>query len=47
VQWHPERSYEHDAASRAMFRAFLHAATEWHKRLEGKQQDFESVARQE
>jgi len=26
VQWHPERSVEHDAASRAIFRAFIDAA---------------------
>jgi putative glutamine amidotransferase len=27
VQWHPERSIEQDAASRALFEAFIHAAT--------------------
>ena len=26
VQWHPERTYDDDAASRALFRAFLSAA---------------------
>jgi putative glutamine amidotransferase len=26
VQWHPERSYEDDAASRALFRALIDAA---------------------
>jgi gamma-glutamyl-gamma-aminobutyrate hydrolase PuuD len=26
VQWHPERSVEQDAASRAIFRAFIDAA---------------------
>ncbi len=31
VQWHPERSYEDDAASRALFRALISAAAE-HKR---------------
>jgi putative glutamine amidotransferase len=29
VQWHPERSYEHSAASRALFAAFLEAALRW------------------
>jgi putative glutamine amidotransferase len=29
VQWHPERSYETSAASRALFAAFLDAAREW------------------
>jgi putative glutamine amidotransferase len=29
VQWHPERSYEVSAASRALFAAFLDAAREW------------------
>ena len=43
VQWHPERTYEGDAASRAMFQAFIRAAAEWHKKLPLKQQDFESV----
>jgi putative glutamine amidotransferase len=31
VQWHPERSYEDDAASRALFRALVEAASE-HRR---------------
>jgi putative glutamine amidotransferase len=29
VQWHPERSYDLSAASRALFAAFLDAAREW------------------
>jgi putative glutamine amidotransferase len=29
VQWHPERSYEVSAASRAIFAAFLDATREW------------------
>jgi putative glutamine amidotransferase len=29
VQWHPERSYDVNAASRALFAAFLDAAREW------------------
>jgi putative glutamine amidotransferase len=43
VQWHPERTYESDEASRAIFRAFVRAAAEWHKKLANKQHDFESV----
>jgi putative glutamine amidotransferase len=27
VQWHPERSFDHDEPSRALFRAFIQAAT--------------------
>jgi putative glutamine amidotransferase len=29
VQWHPERSYESSAVSRALFKAFLEAARQW------------------
>ena len=43
VQWHPERTYDSDAASRAMFQAFIRAAAEWHKKLPLKQKDFESM----
>jgi putative glutamine amidotransferase len=43
VQWHPERTYDGHAASRAMFQAFIRAAAEWHKKLPLKQQDFESM----
>jgi putative glutamine amidotransferase len=43
VQWHPERTYEGNAASRALFQAFIRAAAEWHKKLPLKQPDFESV----
>jgi len=45
VQWHPERTCDSEPASRAMFRAFVKAAAEWHKQLGRRQQDFESVAR--
>jgi putative glutamine amidotransferase len=45
VQWHPERTYDSDEGSRAMFRAFVQAAAQWHKKLANKQQDFESVTR--
>ena len=44
VQWHPERTYDSDDSSRALFQAFIRAAAEWHKRLAIKQKDFESVA---
>jgi putative glutamine amidotransferase len=43
VQWHPERTYESDVASRALFQAFVCAAVDWHKTLPLKQQDFESL----
>jgi len=46
VQWHPERTYEDDAASRALFRAFVQAAAEWHAQLANKQKDFESTPRE-
>jgi len=31
VQWHPERTCDKDAASRALFQAFVRAAANWHK----------------
>jgi len=43
VQWHPERTYDVDPASRVMFQAFIRAAADWHQRLLLKQKDFESV----
>ena len=30
VQWHPERTYDDEASSRALFRAFVKAANEYH-----------------
>jgi len=33
VQWHPERSFDEDAHSQALFRAFLEAAASWHPRV--------------
>jgi putative glutamine amidotransferase len=45
VQWHPERTYDDDATSRALFRAFIQAAAMWHAQLASKQQDFESLPR--
>jgi putative glutamine amidotransferase len=32
VQWHPERTYTHSAFSRAIFSAFIQAATAWQPR---------------
>lgn len=32
VQWHPERSFEYDPASRALFSAFVNSAAAWHPR---------------
>ena len=43
VQWHPERTYDIDPASQALFQAFVRAASDWHKKLPAKQQDFESL----
>jgi putative glutamine amidotransferase len=40
VQWHPERSVDEDAPSRAIFRALVHAAKLRHEKLKG---EFESV----
>lgn len=45
VQWHPERTYDTDPASRALFQAFVRSATDWHKKLPSGRKDFESVAR--
>jgi putative glutamine amidotransferase len=44
VQWHPERSYQHDACSRAIFAALVEAARQWHERMERGNHDFETVA---
>lgn len=33
VQWHPERSFEYDPASRALFSAFVKSAAEWRPRV--------------
>lgn len=32
VQWHPERSFDYDMASKALFEAFVKAAANWHPR---------------
>jgi putative glutamine amidotransferase len=39
VQWHPERSVEQDAPSRAIFRAFIEAAAQRKEHLAGKSQN--------
>lgn len=41
VQWHPERSYEQDEPSKALFRALVEAAREWHAAM--KAADFETL----
>ncbi len=43
VQWHPERSYEQEEPSRALFRAFIEAAREWHKTARTAKADFETL----
>jgi putative glutamine amidotransferase len=44
VQWHPERSYDDDDYSKAIFRAFVEAARQWHERASASG-DFETVGR--
>jgi putative glutamine amidotransferase len=46
VQWHPERSYHHDACSRAIFAALVEAARQWHQRMADGNRDFETAARE-
>lgn len=36
VQWHPERSFDHDEHSRALFEALVEAAREKHRELAGE-----------
>jgi putative glutamine amidotransferase len=43
VQWHPERDFDGNPASQAIFAAFVHAAAAWHERLAKQQGDFESI----
>lgn len=45
VQWHPERSFDEDEPSRAIFRALVEAARQWHHQAGRSQADFESVGR--
>jgi putative glutamine amidotransferase len=32
VQWHPERTFEQDPASRSLFQAFVNSARQWSDR---------------
>lgn len=43
VQWHPERSYEDDEHSKAIFRALIDAASKWHL-SKARPGDFETVS---
>ena len=44
VQWHPERSFDDDDHSKAIFRAFIEAARQWHESAAAPG-DFETVGR--
>ncbi|HEU5403655.1 MAG TPA: gamma-glutamyl-gamma-aminobutyrate hydrolase family protein [Terriglobales bacterium] len=44
VQWHPERSFDDDEYSKAVFRAFVEAARQWHEKA-ASSGDFEAVGR--
>ncbi|MGE5111743.1 MAG: gamma-glutamyl-gamma-aminobutyrate hydrolase family protein [Acidobacteriaceae bacterium] len=44
VQWHPERSFDDDDYSKAIFRAFVEAARQWHEKA-ASSGDFEAVGR--
>lgn len=43
VQWHPERGFDEDEPSQAIFRAFIDAARQWHSRAARSAADFETV----
>jgi putative glutamine amidotransferase len=45
VQWHPERTYDEDEPSRAIFRAFIAAARRRHQQPRTPVPDFESLPR--
>lgn len=45
VQWHPERSFEEDEPSKAIFRALVDAAAQWHQRMLNGEPDFESLGK--
>ena len=45
VQWHPERTADSDAASQAIFRAFIDAARQRHDNPRTPAQDFETLGR--
>ncbi len=44
VQWHPERSFDDDEYSKAIFKALVDAAREWHEKA-ASTGDFETVGR--
>ena len=43
VQWHPERTFEEDEPSKAIFRALVDAAAQWHERMLNGGRDFEAL----
>ncbi len=43
VQWHPERTYQQDACSRAIFAALVEAARQWRERMVRDGHDFETA----
>ncbi len=45
VQWHPERGFEEDEASKSIFRALVEAAKHWHHKAEQTASDFETAKR--
>ncbi len=45
VQWHPERLFRNDAASRAIFRALADRARAWHEQARAANPDFEALGR--
>lgn len=45
LQWHPERLFPNDAASRAIFRALVDRARAWHEQAQAAAPDFEALGR--
>jgi putative glutamine amidotransferase len=43
VQWHPERTFQEDAPSRAIFKALVDEARKWHEHLRRTAADFETL----
>lgn len=43
VQWHPERSFDEDEPSKAIFIALVEAAHTWHEKQRAKATDFETI----
>jgi len=44
IQWHPERGYENDEMSKAIFRSFIQAAWQRHREPRNDTIDFESAS---